>query len=248
MNRKAKSACTFVFVMAASSAWADDLIKGRVVDIGLPEQANGIGGVTVVISDEASQKLIGSGVTDATGAYQIEVRTLHPVKLVAKFSKIGYFARPTYLSVAILTQPQPSVKLSRESAPEGYYKKAAENIWNDFRSDPNTSATSFSAVTALSITDKQAVFNALKLKDRDAYMSLEVADQTYQATQEFLSKYNYIDGSTGKGISAYANYGSNGTVRLFGAVPNADRKREFEKAIKSFDAVRKVQNDLLIAR
>lgn len=251
MNRKARSAYASVFVIVASCvscACAGEFVHGRVVDIGLTEPRDGIVGVTVVISEETTQKFVKDGITDGTGAYNIEVNTPHRTKLVATFSRIGYFARPTHQSVGSLTQAQKSVKLVKESALGAYYKAAADNIWIVYSSDPNASAASFSAVTALPTTGKAAVFDALKLKGGDAYKSLEIADQTYQATQAFLSEYESVDGSGSKAFSAYANYGSTGTVWLFGAVPNADKKRDFEKAIKSFPAVRNVQNDLVISK
>ena len=252
MNRKARSAYASVFVIAASCvscACAGEFVHGRVVDIGLTEPRDGIAGVAVVISEETTQKVVNDGhITDGMGTYNIEVNTPHRTKLVATFSRIGYLARPTRRPVGSLTQAQKSVQLVKESEVGAYYEAAADNIWIVYSSDPNASAASFSAVTALPTTGKAAVFDALKLKGGDAYKSLEVADQTYQATQVFLSKYESVDGSGRKAFSAYANYGSTGTVWLFGAVPNADKKRDFEKAIKSFPAVRNVQNDLVISK
>ena len=251
MNRKAKSVYASMLVIAASCAswaYAGELVKGRVVDIGLPDLANGIGGVSVVISEETTQKTLGDGITDATGTYQIELKTPHAAKLVAKFSKIGYFSHPTLQPVATRAQTQPSVKLSRESGSEAYYKMAADNIFAAYKLNRNVPDTSFSAVTALSTTEKEKVFNALKLKDSDAYKSLKNADQIYRATQEFVSKQKNMDGSTDNPFNAYANYGNNGTVRLYGAVRNADSKREFETAMKSLPAVRNVQNDLVIVK
>src|SRR5664280_2700458 len=93
-------------LLSVSWVYAGEVVKGRVVDIGLPDQANGIGGVSVVISDVTTQKAVGDGVTDAVGAYQIEVNAPRLTKLVAAFSKIGYFARPTYQSVTRLSQAQ----------------------------------------------------------------------------------------------------------------------------------------------
>jgi hypothetical protein len=247
MNRKTRSSYARVFVIAASfvsCAGAVEFVTGRVVDIGLSGPKNGIAGVTVVISELTTQKSVGNpGITDGEGAYKIEINTPHTTKLVAKFSKIGYFTRPTYQPVASLTRAQPSVKLAKGSAPEAYYKAVADNIWIVYSADPNAATASFSAVTSLLATEKAVVFNALKLKEGDAYKSFKVADETYQATQTFLSNYDEsID------FSAYANYGSTGTVWLFGAVPDDDIKSSVERAIKRSTAVQNVQNDLAISK
>lgn len=246
MNRKTRSSYARVFVIAASfvsCAGAVEFVTGRVVDMGLSEPKNGIAGVTVVISESTTQKSVGNpGITDGKGAYNIEINTPHTTKLVAKFSKIGYFARPKYQPVASLTRAQPSVELAKESAPDAYYKAVADNIWIVYSADPNAATASFSAVTSLGATEKAVVFNALKLKEGDAYKSLKVADETYQATQTFLSNYEPID------FSAYANYGSTGTVWLFGAVPDLDIKSSVEREIKRSTAVQNVQNDLAISK
>lgn len=92
------------------------------------------------------------------------------------------------------------------------------------------------------------MFNSLKLTDSEAYKGLKVADQTYQATQEFLGKYGPVEVMGAKPFTAYANYGSPGTVWLYGSVPNVESKKDFEKAIKGFTAVRNVQNDLFVAK
>ena len=237
---------TVAFAAAcAFSAHAGELVKGKVVDIGLPDDANGIAGVTIIVAEERTQKQVGDGITDATGIYQVELKTPHGPKLVAKFSKIGYFARPTFQPVKAVAE-QPSVKLSRESASEAYYQAVAEKLSTVYTVNPDASGAYSSAVTTLPATDKQAVFNALKAKDAPAYDKLKKADDAYQATQTFLTKYR--GGDEFKGFNAYANYGTAGTVWLFGAVPTAENKKEFEMAIKKYPGVRNVQNDLVITK
>jgi hypothetical protein len=251
MSRRAEIGCISMLAFTAAcslGAHAGELLKGKVVDIGLPDDANGIAGVTVVVAEERTQKQVGDGLTDASGIYQIDLKSPHGPKLVAKFSKIGYFARPTLQAVKSPAAEQPSVKLSRESGSEAYYKAVAERLSTVYKSNPDASVAYLSAVTALPTTDKEAVFNALKAKDAAAYNNLKVADDAYQATQQFLTKYRGVDEFKGKSFNAYANYGTSGTVWLFGAVPTAENKKEFEMAIRKFPGVRNVQNDLVIAK
>jgi hypothetical protein len=250
MNLRSKCICAGVAIAISvwiPGAYAGELLRGRVIDIGLSEPLNGIGGVSVAVADAATQKPVGDGITDAHGEYKIEVNAPPGIKLVATFSKLGYFARPTLQSVARTVQPQPSVKLSKENASEAYYKATAEYIGLSYTTDPTTAPTLFSAVASLPSSQKQKVFDELKLKNKDAYASLEVADQTYQATQEFLRKYKTAGGLP-KSVDAYANFGSTGTVRLYGGVPDAGSKRDFERAIRSSAGVRNVQNDLFISK
>jgi hypothetical protein len=247
MRKARTSAWLALAALCVSGANAGEVVKGRVVDIGLPDGSNGIGGVAIVVTDVATQLTVGDGVTDATGLYQIEVSAPARNKLVAAFSKIGYFARPTYQPVTRLAQSQPSARLSRESAPETYYKAAADNIWNFYKADPSALPGSYSAITALPTGQKEVVLNWLKLRDDNAYKNLKEADQTYVATQEFLGKYRPTGGSA-RPVTAYANYGSAGTVWLYGSVPTVESKRDFEKAIKGFTAVQSVQNDLFVPK
>ena len=70
-----------VLVMVAVLAYAPDashaqsilLLKGRVVDIGKTESANGIEAVTVQVIAGTPNQTIGEGITDAAGYYEIKV-------------------------------------------------------------------------------------------------------------------------------------------------------------------------------
>jgi hypothetical protein len=249
MDRRAEIGNISMLVFAAVcslSAHAGELLKGKVLDIGLPDDANGVPGVTVVVAEERTQKQVGDGITDAHGIYEVDLKSPHGPKLVAKFSKIGYFARPTFQRVKTAAAEQASVKLSRESASAAYYQAVAETLSTVYKTNPDASAAYLSAVTALPATDKEAVFNALKVKDAPAYNTLKAADEAYHATQTFLTKYR--GGEEFKAFNAYANYGTPGTIWLFGAVPTAENKKEFEMAIKKYPGVRNVQNDLVIGK
>jgi hypothetical protein len=157
-------------------AAAQDKISGKVVDTGLDSASGGIAGVRIVVTDLMSQKTVGEGVTTANGDYSIEIGNAK-VPLIASFAKIGYFARPTRQLVTSVSQSQPTTRLSRASASDGYYKAVAENIWKAKGDDPDGLNSFLSAVSSLPGKEKSTVLTELRVKNTSAYRQFLTADE-----------------------------------------------------------------------
>ena len=239
--------CALLFV--SLSATAAEWIKGQVVDSGVAGPGNGLAGVNVVIIEVATQKKLAETITTGSGHYAIEIDGMAKKKLAASFSKLGYFARPTIQELSLTQDVQPSIKLAREGAPEEYYKAIVDNIWKAKDESPDGTKAFFSAVSSLPAKEKAAVFDQIKLKDTSVFAEFVIADKAHLAAQKISAELKLGNApGTEQAVFVYPNFGSAGTVWLYGQVPSTTDKKVKEDMVKSYSGIARVKSDVMVER
>lgn len=225
---------------------AAEKIEGRVVDTGLEVPDGGIPGVRIELTELNSQKKVGEGVTTGNGSYSIEV-DVHKLPLRAAFSKIGYFARPTYLIIKSVGETQPTTRLTRASASEGYFKDVAANIGKASTGGANGLNSFLAPVSSLPGKEKSAVLRELKLQNSTAYLEFVSADRTYQSAQDIGMAMRASEKTGYKAIFVHPD-GKPGSISLYGAVPTQSDKSAAEALAKSVSSGNSVTNVLSVKR
>lgn len=230
----------YVLMLAVGNACAEFLLKGRVVDAGTVDPANGIAGVTVEVLLASPRTRLAETITDGAGQYEVSVNAPDKARVILSFSKIGYFARPTEQQAARSAE-QRTARLAREAQADEYYRRVSVNVVEAKRDGPFAVQAYYASVLSLPAKQKMSILESLKASDSSVYAEFSTADKAVQATQDITAKLGVPTP-----IHVYPNFGSLGTVLLSGAVSTVGEKQEVGNAISKFNGIVRVQNDLAI--
>jgi hypothetical protein len=240
--------CMFALCYASASALAES-VQGYVLEVGASGPKKGVSGVSVVVKDRFFGIVLGQTVTLVDGKYEMKIDGKQAATAVLFFDKVGYFKRETQQNMTDPRKPQAEVWLSREGMSGDYPKVAVANILEQ-RSKGGSAANFdpfFAAISSLPAKDKLEVFKELRLKDPSIYEKFAAADITYKSAEDFTTKLmSSKSADQFKGVGAYPNFGSPGTVRLYGNVPSNSNKREIEDLAKQVDGFKIVRSDLTV--
>jgi hypothetical protein len=200
-----------------------------------------------VIVKDANEQALGTGITDASGNYSIEVRDATASPIFARYEKIGYFAYPTIRRVASLKGVQPPLALSRGSASAEYYKILVSNFTRMSAEDPKDTAM-VAALAGLPPAEKGNVIEQLKGSSPPSFFAkFEAADKTIQSSMALSEKLRST-GMVYRFVNAYPNYPNTGSILLYGSVSDPSYIKAVENIAKSIEGVSTLQNDLRVQR
>ena len=247
-SHKFSASVVCMFAVCCASARAEP-VQGYVLEVGASAPMKGVSGVRVVAKDRFFGIVLAQTVTLDDGRYEMKIDGKQAATAVLFFDKVGYFKRDTQQNLTDPQKPQAEVWLSREGMPGDYAKFAVANILE--QGSKGGSAASFdpffAAISSLPAKDKLEVFKELRLKDPSIYEKFATADITYQSAEDFTTKLKSSKSADHfKGVGAYPNFGSPGTVRLYGYVPSNSNKREIEELAKQVDGFKMIHSDLTV--
>ena len=250
MGPEAKS-LVFIGLLMASNyplvGWAASAtLTGTVNDIGAADSAhNGISGVWIEVKN-LSDKKVGEGLTDAQGAYKIELTISAGTGLTAVYEKLGFQARPTIRKVTDLNKDQKPVPMVKEAASDQYYGTVATRV-SDGTLDQIQERVDI--LVALPETDKSRVTDHLKKAGAvNVFNHFQTAEKRRTIESKVAAELKSDEELNGRPIRVSSDSKVTGSFRLEGAVKSPDEKNRAERIVKSVEGVKKVDNGLIIMK
>lgn len=235
-------ACVTVAAAVPAPAAEGVRLSGSVIDVGVDGGAPaGIPGVAITVRS-AALKTLATGLTDAAGRYEIEVKRVSP-PYVLYFEKLGYQMRPTQQRVARAGDAVKPVEMIREAGPAAYYRAVAARA-AEVKLSAAERQQRVAMVVELPPANKSIVVDEMKrLAAVPALEQIQVAEKSKAIETNVRSKLLADTELAALKVNADA---SSGVVQLSGVVETSEQKSRATDLAQSVSGVSRVLNMLSV--